>query len=129
MTMRKVHILTFLLSAFIVGIILSVNLGLHPGIISAIKMLPFGDKVSHFFLFGLLSLLLNLSLRCRMLSWRQRRVQAGTFWLLGVVFLEECSQYWIPNRTFDSGDLLADVLGITVFAVIARKYQQRSAFT
>lgn len=105
-------ILSLLFAASLMVIIIFANQGLLPAWLVALKDFPGGDKVGHFVLMGSMALLLNI-------AWRQRRITLfGQQWLLGstllviVVTLEELSQIWLPMRSFDWLDLLADYLGI-----------------
>ena len=66
------------------------------------------DKLVHMFLFAIL-----------FLEWRfafNSRLKFYTFWLLFAVVtyglaVELIQKYWIPSRTFDLYDLLADTIG------------------
>lgn len=98
----------------------------HLGNLYALYDFPFGDKVGHFFLFGLLSMAINLSILGSELqpdpSIRpniiHKVIQASLILAL-FVGIEEFSQRWFPSRTSDVFDLLASCLGITFFAVMA----------
>ena len=101
-------------AASLLLIVLLANTGSLPAWMVALKSFPGGDKAGHFILMGSMALLLNITLR-------QRRFRlAGCSFLLGsmivavVVTAEEFSQIWLPQRSFDLGDLLADYLGIVV---------------
>ena len=86
---------------------------------SIIRSVPGGDKSGHFLLMGLLSFLLNTSLRCRELDVRTRRVLLGSVIVSIAVTLEEVSQLFMHYRSFDWVDLLFDYLGIWVFGKVA----------
>ena len=86
---------------------------------SIIRSVPGGDKCGHFLLMGLLSFLLNTSLRCRAVEVRARRVLLGSVIASMAVTLEEISQIFLQYRSFDLVDLLFDYLGILVFGKIA----------
>lgn len=74
---------------------------------------PYGDKLGHFGLMGLLALLADLAT-----GQRDLRAPAA---VAGLVLLEELSQLWLPGRrSFDLGDLLADALGIVGFMALGR---------
>ena len=84
-----------------------------------VDKIPYGDKSGHLILMGLLSLTVNLSFRCS--QWRvgQRTFLKGSVIVAILVTLEEISQLFVSNRTFDEGDLLSDYLGIWVFGQLA----------
>jgi polysaccharide biosynthesis protein VpsQ len=86
---------------------------------SIIRNLPGGDKYGHFLLMGLLSFLINTSLRCRKLDVRAKRVLLGSGIVSLAVTLEEVSQIFMQYRSFDLVDLLFDYLGIWVFGKVA----------
>lgn len=73
---------------------------------------PCGDKLGHLVLVGTLSLLLNLLLEGRRAPGRCSRILLGSAVLLIVMTLEEGSQAFIPHRSFDPLDWLANVVGI-----------------
>ena len=90
--------------------------------------IPYGDKLAHFFLFGLLSLAVNFSFKLKvfMLGWFE--VYAGSIFVFLFVLIEEFSQHFIPSRTMTAADLFADIMGIIVFSLITKlisKYNYR----
>ena len=96
----------------------------HLGFLYAVYDFPFGDKVGHFFLFGLLSLVVNLSVVGSASGPKteiQRNIVKASLILALFVGLEEFSQRWFPARTSDLFDLSASYLCIAFFAFIAMK--------
>lgn len=86
-----------------------------------VNSLPLGDKAGHFFLLGVMALLLNHALAYRTCSIRFTRVQLGGLVILVLITVEEFSQLWLTSRTFDLGDLFANGLGILAAECFARK--------
>ena len=86
-----------------------------------VNSLPFGDKAGHFVLIGTMAYLLNYALRFKVLSVGRLAPQLGGLLVLTVITLEEFSQIWIPGRTFDVGDLVANSLGVAVAELAARR--------
>jgi VanZ family protein len=82
--------------------------------------IPYGDKLGHFVLMGGFSLLLNLVLNAKTVGRGKFNYLLGSLIVALVVTLEEISQIFISGRTFDSGDLVFDYLGIFVFGELAR---------
>jgi len=82
--------------------------------------IPYGDKLMHGILYGIMALLLNYGLNYKSF----KTLQVGAMIVLTFAILEEISQYWIPSRTFDLGDLLADVIGVVLFSFI--RFRQRA---
>jgi len=82
--------------------------------------IPGGDKLGHLVLVGALSLLVNLMLEGRRVPACRPRILMGSAILLVVMTLEEASQAFIPHRSFDPLDGLANVAGIFGGGLLAR---------
>ena len=102
---------------FILWIIYAADTGKKSIFFEIVDMIPNGDKIGHFFLFGILTLLLNLALRFKRFRLWQK-LPMGTVLVTVFVVLEELSQAFFPKRTMDITDLIADVLGILCFTLI-----------
>lgn len=81
--------------------------------------IPFGDKFGHFFLMGILSLLVNLSLLARQIQVGKLKILLGSVIVIALVTAEELSQAFIPSRTLSIFDWLADLAGILIFGQVA----------
>ena len=75
-------------------------------------MIPGGDHTCHALLMGTFSLLLNLTLKYRTVSWGRLTIGAGSVWLLFFSTIEEFSQLYMVHRAFDLLDLGCNILGI-----------------
>jgi polysaccharide biosynthesis protein VpsQ len=73
---------------------------------------PGGDKLGHFLVMGLLSLLTNWALGTRRMTLLGQSWLVGSLLVAGIVSLEELSQYWFEVRTCSWLDWFADLLGI-----------------
>jgi VanZ family protein len=80
---------------------------------------PNGDKLGHFLLYGILSLLLNLAFLSRPSVNPARTIWTVSLVLSILIGLEEWSQSLFDSRTMDIVDLLASYAGVTVFALLA----------
>jgi polysaccharide biosynthesis protein VpsQ len=113
--------LTILFTLFIILIIVLADTG-KLGLLAVVYRIPFADKVGHFILYGILALLMNLTL-FRSLPHRNRisiaLIVGVTLALL--IGLEEFSQRSFSNRTFGLDDLSASYLGVIVFSWLAMK--------
>jgi polysaccharide biosynthesis protein VpsQ len=89
---------------------------------SFVGYIPYGDKIGHFVLMGMLSLVVNLALRARSVRIWKLNFLLGSLIAAGLVLVEEVSQIFIQERTFDFSDLLFDFAGIFVFGEIARLF-------
>jgi polysaccharide biosynthesis protein VpsQ len=85
-----------------------------------IRALPYGDKIGHFVLMGIFSLLLNLALNARSVNFGRINFLLGSAVVLPIVTIEEFSQIFLQTRSFDWIDLLFDFAGILLFGELAR---------
>ncbi len=108
-------------ACFIVWAIYMANTGQPNIFIDYVRNRPYGDKVGHFFLMGILALLANLALGYRCFSFKGLSLWLGSLLVLTFVVVEEFTQMYIPLRTFDLGDLAADFVGIALFSWLGYK--------
>jgi VanZ family protein len=100
---------------FIVIVIILADHGGLPSSISALYNFPYGDKVGHFILFGLLDFFLTRAFLSSHSTRPRGRVTVLTGLILALfIFLEEWSQQFFVTRTFDMFDLLASYLGVVI---------------
>lgn len=113
--------LAILFSLFIIAIIVLADIA-QLGILGWLNRIPFGDKIGHFTLYGILTLLLDLAL-FRSLPHLDRRLLSLRIALLLILLigLEEFSQQYFPNRSFDLVDLAFSYLGVIFFSWLALK--------
>jgi VanZ family protein len=76
-----------------------------------LEEIPFGDKLGHIGLVGTLALLLNLTLRNRRLPAPLGMIQMGSGLVAVVMTIEEFSQLFLPTRSPDLLDWLANLTG------------------
>ncbi len=100
----------------------------HLGILGLLERVPYGDKVAHIAVFGLLSLLVNLAVfeGWPKLGRRWLAVRASLA-LAILIGLEEWSQRLFPTRHASVWDLLASYLGVAACAWIALQIAKRRA--
>jgi hypothetical protein len=103
---------------FISFIIYLANTADHNFAFRLIGHLPYGDKFMHALLYGVMALFLNFGLNYKHYTWLGFKVQLGAVIVLGFAIVEEVSQYWLPSRTFDLLDLLADLVGVILFSCL-----------
>jgi polysaccharide biosynthesis protein VpsQ len=115
---------TLLFTAFVILIILLADTG-NLGILALMNSFPHADKLGHFILYGILALLINLTLFRGRPPRSRKWLAFGSSLILAVfIGLEELSQQYFSNRTFSIADLVAGYLGVLFFAwlsVIAQK--------
>jgi glycopeptide antibiotics resistance protein len=73
-----------------------------------VGMVPLGDKLGHVGLVGTLTVLLNLQLKRR----KAGPLMLGSLIVLAGMMMEEGSQFFIPVRSFDGFDALANLVGV-----------------
>ncbi|TKB49171.1 VanZ family protein [Ferrimonas aestuarii] len=105
---------------FILWVIYLANTGQPNVLFQLVKMIPYGDKVGHLLLFGTLTLLANLALGFRVLSVNRLPLYWGTALVTVFVAIEELSQHFIPSRTLDMLDFIADIIGILLFTGLSK---------
>ena len=108
--------LTLFFTLFILLIIVLADEG-KLGILRVINQIPWGDKVGHFILYGILTLLLDLTL-IRSLPNRNPKLLVLCMGLILVLIigLEEYSQRFFAKRTYDLVDLSFSYLGVIFFS-------------
>jgi polysaccharide biosynthesis protein VpsQ len=113
--------LTLLFGLFILLIIVLADTG-NLGIFAVVYRIPYADKVGHFVLYGILMLLVNLTL-FRSTPTRSRILVAviSGLTLAVLIGLEEFSQRNFSSRTFDLVDLSASYLGVIFFSWLSLK--------
>ena len=111
--------LAFAFSIFIIFVIVLADMGTLPGLIRGLYDFPNGDKLGHFILYGILSLLLNLAFTLRPGVNLLRTILTVSLILALLIGLEEWSQSLFGSRTMDIVDLLASYAGVTVAALTA----------
>ena len=79
--------------------------------------IPYGDKVMHALLYGVMALLLNYGLNFKSKKIFGFNMQVGALIVLTFAGLEEITQYWLPSRTCDFGDFVADTVGVVLFSL------------
>jgi len=121
-----------LFGLFIVLIIVMANLGAL-GILGFINSIPYGDKVGHFILYGILTFLIDLSFLRRNTNSSSASVRPNpnlivlriALILAFLIGLEEYSQLYFPSRTFDLVDLAFSYLGLIFFSWLALRIKKK----
>lgn len=104
-----------LLFAFICWITLQANNGNNNIFFDLVSLIPYGDKLGHFMLYGTLSLLAVIAVTDKYLLVNKFRIPVGAIVVLLIVIGEEGSQLFLSHRTFDLLDISADIAGVFIF--------------
>ena len=119
---------TAVFSLLIISIVVAANADTLPLPLEQLAAFPGGDKLGHFFLFGLLSFLLNKS---ALVSFPKRNaarlILTVSLFLAILIGLEEWSQSLFPARTMSLNDLMASYAGVIMFAWLAYRTENRSS--
>jgi VanZ family protein len=104
---------------FIFWIIIQADLGQSIALSRLVRGLPFGDKIGHFLLYGILAFLVNLALKNRTIAISGQQVLLGGVLVLIFALLEECTQMALSTRNFELWDMFCDLVGIVFFSWLA----------
>lgn len=114
--------LAILFSLFILLIIVLADVGVLSRTLRFLHAVPYGDKAGHFILYGILALLINLALFRSQPDHNRIPILIRSGLLLGLfIGLEEFSQQYFVNRSFDLLDLAFSYLGLVFFSWVAFK--------
>ena len=123
--------LTFFFVLFIILIIVLADMGILARYVGFVYAMPYGDKAGHFILYGILALLINLTIfRSRpdpssspRTSQKLLTVKTGLILAL-LIGVEEFSQRYFSHRTFSGLDLSFSYLGVIAFSWLALKIKK-----
>ena len=82
------------------------------------SFIPYGDKISHFMFYGFLGFLLNYALFFKELKFNNLNLQIGSLCILVFSIMEEYSQQFFINRTFEFMDILFNITGVLTFSFL-----------
>ena len=117
--------LAVLFSIFIVFVIILADKNAIPPFIRVLYDFQNGDKLGHILLFGLLSLILNLTFLRTLPNRDPKRVALSVSLILALaITAEEYSQQYFTARTFDMVDLTASSLGLVIGALLAWNFRK-----
>lgn len=116
----RIKVLTIIYIFLMVGIIALANLKSTEYLLSFVGDIPYGDKIGHFVLFGILSFLVNLSFGMKIFRRGKFGFPAGSLLVLLAITLQEFSQLFLSGRTFSLVDLLCGFLGVILGGTTAR---------
>jgi VanZ family protein len=117
--------LAILFTIFIPLVIVLADGGVLSHYLGFLNKIPLADKVGHFFLYGILTLLLDLALFRSIPGQSPVQLASKTGMILVLLIgLEEFSQQYFSYRTFDPVDLAFSNLGILFFSWVAVKIKK-----
>jgi polysaccharide biosynthesis protein VpsQ len=104
--------------ALLAAIVVAADTGWLPHFAERLHDLPFGDKVIHFTLFGLLALAANLALASRGKRSLARAIVLGSIFVVVIATAEEYSNLFVSRRDWSLGDLTANYLGVACLGLL-----------
>lgn len=104
---------------FIIWMVVQADMDKSNLIMEIGRAVPWGDKIGHFILYGILALLLNIALGFRQIRIRIRRFHLGSVIVFAFAIIEEFTQLSFSTRTFELVDMLFDLLGIGILSSVA----------
>lgn len=110
---------------FVAGIIVCADRSLARSLFEFVALYPGSDKAAHALGMCALAFTLNYALRARTIPLKCCRVQLGGLIIAVVMTIEECSQIWIPSRSFDLLDLAANYAGILLAGWLTRRFVRK----
>ncbi|GEA10431.1 VanZ family protein [Alteromonas sp. KUL49] len=109
---------------FIATIIILADIGLLKKQLGWLHSIPFGDKVGHITLYGMLSALFINAFKFRVIHLWRTKCYLGALIIAIVAVTEECTQILFSSRNFDGYDLTANLIGVLLSSVIMYRFSK-----
>ncbi len=125
MSLNYRWLLAFVLFAFVLlGIFVAAFLGEIP---TRLAQVPYYDTIGHFVLYGILAALLALALGRHQTRFVRTGIglPSAALVVILVAIADELVQGFSPVRSMDVKDLAADVCGIAIALLIARRLVEK----
>jgi len=103
---------------FTMVLLISIIATVKPEALGFVKIVPYGDKIAHFILFGLLGMLCVL----QSFKFDPVHIWPGLVLTTGFAVVDELLQLFFPHRSFSLIDLFANLIGILIFATATACY-------
>lgn len=120
----KIKIVACLVFAFLLYILWAADSGHFPGLVASLYAFPYGDKVGHFGLYGLIALFLALAFP-RVCHGKRFRIPIIIVAFLIFSVAEEWSQSFFYRRTPDLIDAVCSCTGILFGTWVAYRWKNR----
>jgi polysaccharide biosynthesis protein VpsQ len=110
------------------GILMAISLSAYFRVVpTEIKQFPYYDTVLHFLLLGLAAFFGHLALNKRKIQVLNIALPLAPILVLLLCIVDEIIQKFVPYRSADIVDLIADFCGIVVFTWLAEKINLRKS--
>ncbi|MBD2665661.1 VanZ family protein [Richelia sinica] len=108
------------------GILLSISLSAYLRIIpTELAQFPYYDTILHFLLLGIAAYLSHQALRKRHIQILNISLPLAPLIVLLFCIIDEIIQSFVPYRSADITDLVADILGIIIFTWLAENFPRQ----
>ena len=114
------------MALFMAWVITQANSGKASIWFDLVRIIPFGDKIGHAVLFGVLSLLTTIAGKYKAVVIVGKELPIGALLVFALATLEELSQLYFANRNLDIFDWLASVVGIYLSVVLMHRIKERN---
>ena len=111
----------------LISIILLRNYNRGNSIFSLLLSIPYYDKIGHFFLMGILAFIAVVTFVPVMPDRSHKSTMLVLTIVLAFIALEECSQIFIPTRTFSYRDFICDLLGVFCFGSLGHSLVNKTS--
>ncbi len=125
MKLKTIHYLTIAFTLFIFWIIYTADTGGTIVFTRWIRFLPYSDKWGHGILYGALAFLLTITLQYKRVNLPQFKPYLGAVIVIIFAVLEEFTQGLLDTRSMDHADVLADLIGVSIFSWINCRVELR----
>lgn len=98
--------------------IMAMYMNYDSGILQLLHSVPFGDKIAHFFVIGLLAFFANILLDQRKTEFFIKPVLLGSVLVFTFASLDEVAQMFFTHRNCEFLDFVSNYAGIYVFSKI-----------
>jgi VanZ family protein len=104
------------------GILMSISLSAYLKIIpSELSQFPYYDTILHFLLLGIAAFLSHLAWNKRKINIFNIALPLAPMIVICFCVIDEIIQLFVPYRSFDLVDLIADLCGIVLFTWLAER--------
>ena len=121
---RMLVVFALMMLVFIVWVSHQATLGNKNIFMEIVRATPYGDKVGHFVLFGMLSALAIGASKFRGSMFYGRKIYWAAIAVTLYALIDETIQYFSPIRTLDLYDLFAGLLGVILASVICKRVEK-----
>ncbi|OUR71445.1 hypothetical protein A9Q78_09735 [Methylophaga sp. 41_12_T18] len=124
---KYVAVFTLSFFLFIVWVSFMANSGNDTALFAMVRQIPYGDKIGHFAVFGLLTLAANISLKFKCVYLGPLPIYIGSLFVCFFVIVDEYGQSLYAIRNVEMLDLVASGCGILLFSFIASRLATKLA--